>query len=192
MSGYNVQWNKSGRALVEQKTAVTDAPDENNLKGSSQDVRQEVKKQDYVKPDEVLIASTDKAVVLSKKQYHRITNPLISRKSSVGGTGSNEWKKKAHSPDYYEKQSENNSAAVASMILGIMSIAASFIAVGFLLGIPAIICGAVALNKLNESGNSERGKGMATAGLICGVIGVILSFIVLMAILGDLGGLFFI
>jgi hypothetical protein len=59
--------------------------------------------------------------------------------------------------------------AIASMILGICSIGFSL-----LTGIPAVVCGIVALNKINKSGGTLGGQGQAIAGLITGIVGCLL------------------
>jgi len=74
--------------------------------------------------------------------------------------------------------------AVTSMIFGIVSIVGMlgccvpFVGViGLVSGIIAIIFAAVASNGMKTSGNFE-GKGMATTGLILGIIGVVLYVII--------------
>jgi hypothetical protein len=57
--------------------------------------------------------------------------------------------------------------AVASLILGI----ASLFCFGFITGIIAIILGGVALSKIGRG--EASGKGMAIAGLILGIIGLV-------------------
>ncbi len=59
--------------------------------------------------------------------------------------------------------------AIAGLVTGIVSI---FIA-GIPLGACAIIFSAIALKKIRESPELYKGKGMAIAGLICGIIGVV-------------------
>jgi len=64
--------------------------------------------------------------------------------------------------------------AVASMVLGILSLVVScFGVVGIICGILAVILGGCAL--LTKKG----GKGMAVAGLVCGIIALIPSIIVI-------------
>ena len=58
---------------------------------------------------------------------------------------------------------KTSGAAIASMVLGILSLFCSF-----LTAIPALICGAVALVKINKSGGRLRGQGQAIAGLVLG------------------------
>ena len=55
--------------------------------------------------------------------------------------------------------------ATASLVLGITS----FVVCG-LLGIPAVICGHMALNQIDNSALPMGGRGMAIAGLVCGYL----------------------
>ena len=75
-----------------------------------------------------------------------------------------------------------NGLAIASMICGILSLVFFCVCGGFFLGIPAVICGHLSLNQLNAPGNSQQGRGMAIAGLICGYLGIAIL------IIGMLGG----
>lgn len=59
--------------------------------------------------------------------------------------------------------------AITSLVLGITS----FFCFGFLTGIPAIILGIVALNKIPKSGGTQTGRGLAIAGLTTGCVGLI-------------------
>lgn len=66
------------------------------------------------------------------------------------------------------KQPDNNGLAVASLVLGILSLTGMSI----LAGIPAIVTGAMALK-------NPTGKGMSIAGIVMGVISVVFALIVL-------------
>ena len=57
-------------------------------------------------------------------------------------------------------------AATASMILGILSFCFSI-----LTGIPAIICGIIALMNISKSRGRLRGQGQAIAGIVCACLG---------------------
>ncbi|HEV7867851.1 MAG TPA: DUF4190 domain-containing protein [Chthoniobacteraceae bacterium] len=72
-------------------------------------------------------------------------------------------------------EERTSSAAVASMILGILA----FVTCG-LTSIPAVICGHVSLSNIKRLGGRLGGRGMAIAGLITGYvsIGFLLLFIV--------------
>jgi hypothetical protein len=61
-------------------------------------------------------------------------------------------------------------SAVASMVLGIMSLATCILGIFF--AIPAVICGHVAKGKIKASQGTLGGDGMALAGLILGYIGI--------------------
>lgn len=69
-------------------------------------------------------------------------------------------------PAAEQPQEQNNTLAVVSLVLGIVSIiTACCCGIGFVLGIAGIIC-AVLANKKNKSG-------IGTAGLICSIIGTV-------------------
>ncbi|MCK4697748.1 MAG: DUF4190 domain-containing protein [Dehalococcoidia bacterium] len=62
--------------------------------------------------------------------------------------------------------------AIASMVCGILSLVFFWVPLfGFLLGIIAIIFGAVAIRQIGREPNLG-GRGMAIAGLVCGIVGV--------------------
>ncbi|MFA5032923.1 MAG: DUF4190 domain-containing protein [bacterium] len=61
--------------------------------------------------------------------------------------------------------------AITSMVCGILSIILPF--VGFILGVLAIIFSIVARNEIKHSEGKIVGTGMATAGLVCGIVGLI-------------------
>lgn len=93
-------------------------------------------------------------------------------------------------PSFHGQLQPTSGKAVASMVLGICSIVGCFF-----YGIPSLICGPLAIIfailakkqiARGEAGSSSAG--MATAGLICGIIGMALvalfiAFIVVMVIL---------
>jgi hypothetical protein len=62
----------------------------------------------------------------------------------------------------------NNGKAVWSLVLGILGILCCGI-----LGIPAIILGKQAQGEIDRSGGVQRGRGMATAGFVLGIIACI-------------------
>jgi len=62
--------------------------------------------------------------------------------------------------------------AIASLVLGICSLVLFWIPwLGFLLGILAIIFGGVSTSQIRKD-PGLGGRGMAVAGLVCGIIGV--------------------
>jgi len=67
--------------------------------------------------------------------------------------------------------SPNNAMAVAALVLGILT----FVCLGPIAGVLAIIFGFLGMKKANQLGGT--GKGMALAGLILGAVGTIISIV---------------
>lgn len=73
-----------------------------------------------------------------------------------------------------------NGMAIASMVLGILSILTT--CVGIILGIIGLILGIVALNQIKQSGQS--GRGMAIAGIICSSAGLVIYLLITLLYMG--------
>jgi uncharacterized protein DUF4190 len=74
-----------------------------------------------------------------------------------------------------------NSFAVAALVLGILAIVLSWtVWLGVLLGILAIIFGVLGISRANNEGAPN--KGMAVAGLVTGIIGLIFSILLVLVI----------
>ena len=71
------------------------------------------------------------------------------------------------------------SAAIASVVLGILSVLALFVT-----GIPAILAGHLARNKIRRSGGAYSGDGLAVAGLIMGYVTTAVSILWIVLLLG--------
>jgi hypothetical protein len=67
-----------------------------------------------------------------------------------------------------------NGLAIASLILGILSM----VCLGLLAGIPAVICGHMALGRIKASG--QGGRGLAIVGLVLGYISIVATIIFLL------------
>jgi Domain of unknown function (DUF4190) len=64
--------------------------------------------------------------------------------------------------------------AITSLILGIISIPAGVIPIAaWILGVTAIVLGATARTDIRRSG--MMGEGQATAGIVCGAIGIVIG-----------------
>ncbi len=81
-----------------------------------------------------------------------------------------------------QSTSGSNGLAIASLVCGILSIIGGccFACIGYVLSILAIILGCFGKGKADKTG-----KKLATAGLICGIVGFVLS--VILSVLGFLG-----
>jgi hypothetical protein len=71
----------------------------------------------------------------------------------------------------YQQQPRSSGKAVASMIVGIVSIV--FCYVGVVIGPVAIVLAVLAKKDIKQSNGTQSGEGMATAGLITGIIGTV-------------------
>lgn len=71
-------------------------------------------------------------------------------------------------------ETKNHGLAIASLVLGIIAIPTFYIGIGFLFSLLAIIFGAIAKGKIKSSGGFYTGKGMAIAGIILGIIPLVL------------------
>ena len=64
--------------------------------------------------------------------------------------------------------------ATWSLVLGIAAVVLCIVCVGPLFGIPAVICGHVALGRIKRSNGAMRGHGSAIGGLVTGYISIAL------------------
>jgi len=82
---------------------------------------------------------------------------------------------------------KTNSLAIASLVLGIVSIPLLFCYGGGIpFGIAAFITGLIGRRQIKESGGEQGGGGMALTGIILGAVGIalfVLSIIVIVALL---------
>ena len=67
--------------------------------------------------------------------------------------------------------------AIASLILGIVSLIGIMCYVGFFTGIAGIICGHLALSTIRKSNQTLDGKGLAIAGLVLNYLSVVISLL---------------
>lgn len=69
--------------------------------------------------------------------------------------------------------------AIWSLVLGILG----FVLIGPLGTIPAVICGHIAIPRINRSSGTLTGQGLAIAGLVIGYVGIVFQLVILPAIL---------
>ncbi len=99
--------------------------------------------------------------------------------------GANNWGKDYSTNPYQNNSPHNNPMAVASMVLGILSLVLMcYKGFGGIPGILAIIFGAVSRFSIRKSGGRETGMGFSTSGLTMGIISVsLIVAVVLIAII---------
>lgn len=83
--------------------------------------------------------------------------------------------------DSYYDEPRTSGLAIASLVLGVLSIIPCFI-LTILFAIPGVVCGHSALVRINRSGGSLTGQGMAIAGLVTGYLGMLLFFALVLPI----------
>jgi hypothetical protein len=82
-----------------------------------------------------------------------------------------------------EKESSYSGLAIASFVLGILSVLMGFIPVfGWALIILTLIFGFISLSQIRKN-NHLRGKGLAITGLVLGFIAVLISLVLFIAII---------
>lgn len=91
---------------------------------------------------------------------------------------SNDDTRPQYAETYYRSASataaKTNGLAVASLVLGIVWI--------YWIGsVLAVIFGAVAMSQIEKSGGTQGGRGLATAGLVLGLVGVGILFMISIA-----------
>ena len=83
-----------------------------------------------------------------------------------------------YDPGYAQNMARSSGQAVASLVCGIIGLITCFP----LLGIPAVICGHMALNQIENAQVPTTGRGMAIAGLIMGYIQILLILTLIVGI----------
>ena len=68
--------------------------------------------------------------------------------------------------------------AVLAMVLGIVGLVFSGVCVGGLIGIAGIVLGRKARNEIDAKPGRYTGRGMATAGLVTGIISCVFSALI--------------
>jgi hypothetical protein len=88
-------------------------------------------------------------------------------------------------PPYAPLRPRNEGKAVASLVLGILSVACLG---GILTGLPAIVLGSLARRDIDRSQGRLGGSGLAAGGIVSGLFGTGLSLIIAVTMLGGVVG----
>ncbi len=123
-----------------------------------------------------------------------ISEGRINRQTRMQGPGGGEWKPAADFTELgfapaagsappalptWPTAAPQQGLAISSFVLGLLSL----VCLGFLAGVPAIICGHVARGHVRRSPAQYGGAGFALAGLIMGYVSVVLTLVILPAML---------
>jgi hypothetical protein len=170
MSGYYVSWkkNKAGQNVNPEKelkplTNVAEiAPEDQTM--------QKEKTSDAV-------ASANKNDIAITTERSKL--PLIHRDAAGSDIKKSDSRKFSFIPNLKPKALREggtyNGFAIASMVLGILALVTYYGA--FVFGVLAIIFGAIALKRIRNNPD-QKGRGMAIAGLICGIVALTAMLIV--------------
>ncbi len=73
-------------------------------------------------------------------------------------------------------ENKTNGKAIAALVLGILAIVSIFTGWGAILGLVFGIVGIVlAVKAKKEMADDEKGRGLATAGMVCAIIGTVIA-----------------
>lgn len=78
----------------------------------------------------------------------------------------------------------NHNQAVAALVLGIIAAASCFFGVGAIVGLVCGIIGIIMSNKAKEAGNTE---GIRKAGFICSIVGTVIAGITVIIAIAAFG-----
>jgi hypothetical protein len=187
-NGYHIEWNRSGNE-VKKNPAPAD-PSESIASTHEEEITAPVVPEENntavaQAPTETAAAPAEaKPVVAEKKKglLSRIIPEDTPEEEAMINSGSKAaafksgFKKgiKLMMPD---AEAHTLHLAIASFILGLVSLVAYYGA--FVLGLLAIIFGAIAIHKIRNSGGAYRGNTLAWVGLICGIIAIALTLIII-------------
>ena len=187
LSGYNVQWKKGNPNSP--KTELASKANE-SLTKKSEPIKIETSENETIKNDNVttesndnLIASVaDNQIIVSQKDKNIFVpsnNELSSNKEKqVKPTLKSEFKKGAKMIASYSDDPKTNGSALTGFILSLVGL----FLFGFILGVLAIIFSAIGLGKIKKDSSKWKGKGLAIAGLIIGIIDII-GWLILIALI---------
>jgi hypothetical protein len=111
--------------------------------------------------------------------------------------GETEWKALGSLPEFAETLAggrapaqpvyavvpRTNALAITSLILGILSLPGVCCCYGIPFNVPGIICGIIGLSQIKSDPTNQTGRGLAIAGLICSIVGLLLGAAYLILIL---------
>jgi hypothetical protein len=91
-------------------------------------------------------------------------------------------------PPPVQPPGQTSGYAIASLVLGVLSIVPGVYVGGLVMGILAIVFSRMAVTRIKVQPGSLNGEGLATAGLVTGIVGLSLSVFVIL-VFGAIAGL---
>jgi len=189
LSGYNVQWGKGNPNS--KKTQLTSKETNESLTNKCENIKVETSKNDTIKNDNVitesndnnLLASVDNNQIIIPQNEKKFITPNINvvasnKEKQIKPNFESEFKKGAKMISSYSDDPKTNGSALTGFILSLIGL----IFFGFILGVLAIIFSAIGLGKINKDSSKWKGKGLAIAGLIIGIVDII-GWLILLAFL---------
>jgi hypothetical protein len=171
MSGYYISWKKN---KADHHSRETKKAEKEELSQTQPKVENEIKSENAATEPSGVSASTSKDLVVASPKSARplIGKPEVQDQKVTHKKPSYKFKDKL--PKLKETGSYNG-FAIASMVLGILALITFYGA--FVFGVLAIVFGAIALKRLRDN-PGQKGRGMAIAGLICGIVALVAMLIV--------------
>ena len=121
-----------------------------------------------------LTASGDEPPPTIMMDPPRKTNPNFSDyQSNFGNPNQQIYQQPFAAPSTFQKQDQT--LPVISLILGVFGLVLLCCYAGFPLGAAAIVTGYLGMNNANKDPMQYGGKGMAIAGIVLGVIGILVN-----------------
>jgi hypothetical protein len=193
--GYHIEWNSKVPAAAEENTQVASAAtNENAPAGDILPIENILVPVEAVDEASTLTATLDEETVLilkhsivevtapqqpeadTEKAEAPVQKEVVLKKKPLVST----IKKQLLAPDQ-TGDIRPHWMAILSLIAGILALVAYYGAIP--LGILAIVFGAIALRRINNDPATYRGRGMAIAGIVCGIVALAIVLTVLVFII---------
>lgn len=185
MSGYNNEWFRGTHSPAIQNASVESKKNEENktlITAQPKKVTVDPFANETIADENITASVNNEQIIFPRKEKN---NVLLSHKvkpvaenEQVKPSFKSEFKKGVKRIMAKNDEPKTNGMALAGFIC---SLAGLFI-FGFVLGTLAIIFSAIGLGKINKDASMWKGKGMAIAGLIIGIVDI-MAWLILVAVL---------
>jgi len=183
MSGYHIDWKNGKRNSNKQELVSNDnvkQTEQNQIVSveQSENENNTVDNSPTVTDDNITASADNQQIILPKKEK---INLLSSHKVKTADEESfkSEFKKGAKMILANADEPKTNGMALTGFICSLVGL----FLFGFILGVLAIIFSAIGLGKIKKDPTKWKGKGMAIAGLIIGIVDIVAWLIILALIL---------